>query len=125
MAMHWTYPMPAVLRGAVNIYTVHDLIPQITPELTPIARARHRAILKGVLSVADHIVTVSETSRRAIIDEFIPASGASVLEICCGGGRVAGAAAFPRRIRPRPCSGGFRRQRQADRTSAADARPGG
>jgi glycosyltransferase involved in cell wall biosynthesis len=70
MAMHWTYPMPAVLRGAVNIYTVHDLIPQTTPELTPIVRARHRAILKGVLSVADHIVTVSETSRRAIIDEF-------------------------------------------------------
>jgi glycosyltransferase involved in cell wall biosynthesis len=69
-AMHWTYPIPAVLRGAVNIYTVHDLIPQTTPELTPIGRARHRAILKGVLAVADHIVTVSETSRRAIIDEF-------------------------------------------------------
>jgi glycosyltransferase involved in cell wall biosynthesis len=70
MAMHWTYPIPAILRGAVNIYTVHDLIPQTAPELTPIARARHRAILGGVLSVADHIVTVSETSRRAIIDEF-------------------------------------------------------
>jgi glycosyltransferase involved in cell wall biosynthesis len=70
VAMHWTYPMPAVLRGAVNIYTVHDLIPQTTPELTPIARARHRAILKRVLAVADHIVTVSEASRRAVIDEF-------------------------------------------------------
>jgi glycosyltransferase involved in cell wall biosynthesis len=68
--MHWTYPLPAVLRGAFNIYTIHDLIPQTAPELTPIARARHRAMLTGVLSVADHIVTVSETSRRAVIDEF-------------------------------------------------------
>jgi glycosyltransferase involved in cell wall biosynthesis len=68
--MHWTYPMPIMLRGAVNIYTIHDLIPQTTHELTPIARARHRALLKGVLAVADHIITVSEASRRAIIDEF-------------------------------------------------------
>jgi len=68
--MHWTYPMPIVFQGAFNIYTVHDLIPQTVPELTPIARARHRAIMKGMLAVADHIVTVSETSRRAIIDEF-------------------------------------------------------
>ena len=68
--MHWTYPMPVFFRGAFNIYTVHDLIPQTVPELTPIARARHRAIMKGMLAVADHIVTVSETSRRAIIDEF-------------------------------------------------------
>src|SRR5262249_22184076 len=68
--MHWTYPMPVFFRGAVNIYPVHDLIPQTLPELTSIARARHRAIVKGMLAVADHIVTVSETSRRAIIDEF-------------------------------------------------------
>ncbi len=68
--MHWTYPMPIVLRGAINIYTIHDLIPQTAPDLTSIARARHRAIVKGVLGVADHILTVSEASRRAIIDEF-------------------------------------------------------
>jgi glycosyltransferase involved in cell wall biosynthesis len=69
-AMHWTYPMPIALRGAVNIYTIHDLIPLTAPDLTTIAGARHRAILKGVIDAADHIVTVSETSRRAIIDEF-------------------------------------------------------
>jgi glycosyltransferase involved in cell wall biosynthesis len=59
-----------VLKGALNIYTIHDLIPQSAPDLTSIDRARHRAIVKGMLEVADHIVTVSETSRRAIIDEF-------------------------------------------------------
>jgi glycosyltransferase involved in cell wall biosynthesis len=69
-AMHWTYPMPIVLRGAINIYTVHDLIPQTAPDLTPIARERHRAIMRSVVASADHIVTVSEASRRAIIDEF-------------------------------------------------------
>ena len=68
--MHWTYPLPIVLRGARNIYTIHDIIPQTAPELTPISRARNRAMLKAILARATHIVTVSEHSRRAIIDEF-------------------------------------------------------
>ncbi len=68
--MHWTYPVPIVFKGALNIYCIHDLIPLSTPELTPISTARHRRLLKSVLAVADHIVTVSEASKRAIADEF-------------------------------------------------------
>jgi glycosyltransferase involved in cell wall biosynthesis len=68
--MHWTSPVPIVLKGALNIYTIHDLIPQTAPDLTSGAQSRHRAIVKAVLAVADHVITVSETSRRAIIDEF-------------------------------------------------------
>lgn len=68
--MHWTSPVPIVLKGALNIYTIHDLIPQTAPDLTSGGRSRHRAIIRAVLAVADHVVTVSESSRRAIIDEF-------------------------------------------------------
>jgi glycosyltransferase involved in cell wall biosynthesis len=68
--MHWTSPVPIVLKGAFNIYTIHDLIPQTAPDLVPGPRSRHRAILKAVLAAADHVITVSETSRRAIVDEF-------------------------------------------------------
>ena len=25
--MHWTYPIPAVVKGSANIYTLHDLVP--------------------------------------------------------------------------------------------------
>lgn len=68
--MHWTFPMPIVLKGAINIYTIHDLIPQTAPDLASGSQLRHRAVIKSVLAVADHVITVSETSRRAVIDEF-------------------------------------------------------
>ncbi|HEX4504975.1 MAG TPA: glycosyltransferase, partial [Alphaproteobacteria bacterium] len=68
--MHWTSPVPIVLKGALNIYTIHDLIPQTEPDLTSGAQSRHRAVIKAVLAAADHVITVSESSRRAVIDEF-------------------------------------------------------
>jgi len=68
--MHWSSPVPIVLKGALNVYTIHDLIPQTAPELASGAQSRHRAIIKAVLAVADHVITVSETSRRAVIEEF-------------------------------------------------------
>lgn len=65
--MHWTYPLPMVFEGVVNIYTVHDLIPLTHAHLTDIAPARFLRIIKRIVARADHIVTVSETSRRDII----------------------------------------------------------
>jgi len=64
--MHWTYPLPAVFKGAANVYTVHDLIPLRKPTLTDIDSARFARIIRQVVRQADHIVTVSETSRRDI-----------------------------------------------------------
>jgi glycosyltransferase involved in cell wall biosynthesis len=66
--MHWTYPMPLRFRGAFNIYTVHDLIPLRDPELTNIDLPGFRRLIACVAEHADHIVTVSESSRRDIID---------------------------------------------------------
>lgn len=66
--MHWTYPVPMQFAGAANIYTVHDLIPLRRPDLTSIARARHQHTLRRLLAASRHIITVSETSRREVIE---------------------------------------------------------
>ena len=66
-AMHWTYPLPLRFVGVPNLYTVHDLIPLLKPELTPISGRRVGRILRCILDSGAHLVTVSETSRREII----------------------------------------------------------
>jgi glycosyltransferase involved in cell wall biosynthesis len=68
--MHWTYPVPIFFKNTVNIYTIHDLIPLSNPHLTSISEKRHRSILSRLLTRADHVITVSEASRRSIIETF-------------------------------------------------------
>ena len=65
---HWTYPMAVRARGAVNVYTIHDMVQSRHPELTLDDPKRHAALLGGIAARADHILTVSEHSRRDIID---------------------------------------------------------
>jgi glycosyltransferase involved in cell wall biosynthesis len=65
--MHWTYPLPLHFCGALNIVTVHDLIPLLLPDLSPIRPDRARRMLMRLRREADHVVTVSEASRRQII----------------------------------------------------------
>ncbi|WP_428484553.1 glycosyltransferase family 4 protein [Rhodopila sp.] len=65
--MHWTYPLPLVFRNVPNVYTVHDLIPMRTPNLTDIDSRRFARIIRAVARRADHVVTVSEASRRDIM----------------------------------------------------------
>ena len=65
--MHWSYPLPLRLAGVPNIYSVLDLIPLLQPDLTPIRRSRSLAMLKRLRHEADHLVTISETSRRDIV----------------------------------------------------------
>jgi glycosyltransferase involved in cell wall biosynthesis len=65
--MHWTYPLPLVFEGVPNVYTIHDLIPLTHPSLTGIDSRRFGRILRRVVGRADHIVTVSESSRRDIM----------------------------------------------------------
>jgi hypothetical protein len=68
--MHWTYPVPIRLAGARNIYTIHDLVPLRLPYTTLDNKAQHFRLLTACCRDADHIVTVSETSRRDILDFF-------------------------------------------------------
>jgi glycosyltransferase involved in cell wall biosynthesis len=66
-AMHWTYPVPVVMPGVPNLYTIHDLIPLLRPVLTGIPARRMQATIAGVLRHAAHILTVSETVRQEVI----------------------------------------------------------
>ena len=68
--MHWTYPVPIRLAGAQNIYTIHDLVPLRLPYTTLDHKPTHLRLLNEVLRQADHVCTVSETSRKDILDFF-------------------------------------------------------
>lgn len=67
---HWTAPMPIQLRGAKNIYTLHDLVPLKLPYTTLDDKRSYYKIITLLLKHADHIVTVSETSKKDIVDFF-------------------------------------------------------
>ncbi len=65
---HWTYPLPVQLRKSTNIYTIHDLVPLRLPYTTLDNKKEYYRIVRDIARDADHIVTVSETSKRDIID---------------------------------------------------------
>ena len=94
--MHWTYPMPIMIEGWANLYTVHDTIPLHAPHLTPVDRDRHTALLAAIEPVAAKIVTVSDAARADIL---------SVLG--CRGERVVncGQAISPEAVRDEPPPG--------------------
>jgi glycosyltransferase involved in cell wall biosynthesis len=65
---HWTGPVTVKAKGVPNIYTLHDVIPLQFPyfivDRGAIALRQHTAIARE----ADHIITVSEASKRHIMD---------------------------------------------------------
>jgi glycosyltransferase involved in cell wall biosynthesis len=65
--MHWTYPLPLRMRGARNIYTIHDLVPIKLPHTTRDDKVYYRRLVTRCVETADRIVTVSEASRRDTI----------------------------------------------------------
>lgn len=69
--MHWTYPLPLKLRGAANLHTMHDLVPLKLPYASADRKRYYYKLMRAVARRADRIITVSESSRRDII-EFFP-----------------------------------------------------
>lgn len=65
---HWTYPLPMYVPGAKNVYTYHDLVPLRLPFTTLDNKRFYYTLVKMLAKKADHIVTVSETSRKDIIN---------------------------------------------------------
>ena len=68
--MHWTYPLPIVLEGARNIYTIHDLVPLRLPHTTLDNKGNHLGLIRGCIAQAAAICTVSEASRADIVRLF-------------------------------------------------------
>ena len=68
--MHWTYPLPIRLTGALNLYTLHDLVPLRLPFATLDEKRRYYELCRRCLEEADHVLTVSEASRADIIARF-------------------------------------------------------
>lgn len=76
--MHWTYPLPLRVRGAKNIYTLHDLVPLRMPHVTLDDKQFYHKLIKSCISQGDRICTVSEASRNDIL-EFFPESEYKVI----------------------------------------------
>jgi glycosyltransferase involved in cell wall biosynthesis len=65
---HWTYPLPIRLKGRPNIYTLHDVVPLKLPYTSLDNKRFYLRLMKRIARVADHIVTVSECSKRDLVD---------------------------------------------------------
>lgn len=68
--MHWTYPLPVKLAGVANVYTLHDLVPLKLPYATLDDKALYGRLIEGCLRHAAQICTVSEASKRDIVDRY-------------------------------------------------------
>ena len=66
--LHCTYPLPLRVKSARNVYTIHDLVPLRLPFTTQDNKRQLFRLLKKIAREADHIVTVSENSKRDIIE---------------------------------------------------------
>src|SRR5918994_175546 len=66
--MHWTYPVPVRMPRVRNIYTLHDLVPLRLPFTTLDHKRRYYRMVQDIAKRSPHIVTVSENSRRDIIN---------------------------------------------------------
>ena len=65
---HWTYPLPIRLKQSANIYTIHDLVPLRLPYTTLDNKKEYYRTVRDIAQKADHIVTVSEASKRDIME---------------------------------------------------------
>ncbi len=65
---HWTYPVPLWVKGRPNIYTLHDVVPLRLPYTTLDHKRRYLKLLRQLDKRADHFVTVSENSKRDLVE---------------------------------------------------------
>ncbi len=66
--LHCTYQLPLRAKRACNVYTIHDLVPLRLPYTTLDNKRQTYRLLRKIAAEADHIVTVSENSRRDIVE---------------------------------------------------------
>lgn len=67
---HATHPTPLRVKGAPHVVTIHDLVPLKLPSMSLERKRFHYRLIKRLIERADHIVTVSEHSKRDIVSFF-------------------------------------------------------
>ena len=67
---HSTYPLPVQVKGAKKITTIHDLIPLRLPYTTLDKKPFHYELVRRSLKESAAIATVSENSRRDILELY-------------------------------------------------------
>lgn len=65
---HWTYPLPVRVPKIPNLYTLHDLVPLKLPYTTLDNKRRYLRLMRLIGEQAEHIVTVSENSKRDLVE---------------------------------------------------------
>lgn len=68
--MHWTYPVPIRMAGTNNVYTLHDLVPLKLPYATLDRKRLYYRMIETIVRDAEHVCTVSESSRTDVIEQF-------------------------------------------------------
>ncbi len=67
---HSTYPLPIKIKGAKKITTIHDLIPLRLPYTTLDNKKFFYKIVKDSIKDSEIIITVSENSKKDILNTF-------------------------------------------------------
>lgn len=67
-AVHWTTPVAVKAQGVPNVFTLHDVIPLQFPYFVVDRDGRSAKLHRAIAQQADLIVTVSETSKRHIVE---------------------------------------------------------
>jgi glycosyltransferase involved in cell wall biosynthesis len=67
-AVHWTFPLPVTAPGVPNVCTIHDVIPLQFPYFVTGDQGRMARLLTTAVKQNDHIITVSEASKRNIVE---------------------------------------------------------
>jgi len=67
---HSTYPLPIKIKGAKKITTIHDLIPLRLPYTTLDNKKFFYQIVKDSIKDSEIIITVSENSKKDILNTF-------------------------------------------------------
>jgi len=65
---HWTGPLAIKAKSCPNVYTIHDLIPLQFPHFVRDRAGRSARLHAAIARDADLLITVSEASKRAIVD---------------------------------------------------------
>jgi glycosyltransferase involved in cell wall biosynthesis len=67
---HSTSPLPLLLKGKINICTIHDIIPLEYPYFSDDNKKNYYQLIKKILKNYNHIISVSDVTKKSLINFF-------------------------------------------------------